>query len=330
MIEQQYFLYILYDPTFISQTFYVGYSNNPDRRLIEHIRIKEENIHKDNWIDKLSKRSIEPTYYLICSFDTKKKAKLAEIDMIALCKYIDLKIVNKTNGGDEPPHKYGEQHNSAKLKYEEVKEIRRLFFDGKITRKELSKRFNVSSTNIGDIIKYKIWKNDIDIPDNLQELIQQRTKEDREKLEESRSGNKHPLFGIKASDEKRKKLSESHKGQKSWNKGKKMPEEICIKNSISHLGIPAWNNGKKMSEEYSEKCRQRQLGKKYSQETKNKHSILSSGENNASAKLNIEKVLSIRTSYATEDISYSKLAKQFGVDKTTIAQIIKRKTWTHI
>jgi hypothetical protein len=53
----------------------------------------------------------------------------------------------------------------------------------------------------------------------------------------------------------------------------------------------------------------------------------SNGENNYNSKLNQEKVDNIRKKYKTGKFSYDILAKEYGVVKSTIAQIIKYKTW---
>ena len=54
------------------------------------------------------------------------------------------------------------------------------------------------------------------------------------------------------------------------------------------------------------------------------------GERNGMSKLTKEQVIEIRKKYIPQKYSLSKLAKEFGTEKTTIAQIIKRLTWKHI
>lgn len=51
------------------------------------------------------------------------------------------------------------------------------------------------------------------------------------------------------------------------------------------------------------------------------------GEGNVSAKLTWKEVEKIRILYSYGTITYAELAKEFGVDKSTIYQIVKRKTW---
>jgi len=51
----------------------------------------------------------------------------------------------------------GEKHSMAKLNERQVNEIRKLAIGGmKLT--EIAKRFNISPTNTGDIVNWKIWK----------------------------------------------------------------------------------------------------------------------------------------------------------------------------
>lgn len=333
MINQEnriHYLYILYDPTFISKKFYVGYSYRPNIRLKEHIEGKKENPFKENWIKKMARRNVEPVPFIITSAPTKTLAGLIEIQLIAFFRDIGVKLTNILDGGNIPPYKAGENHSMAKLNKKQVEEIRDLFFNKKVSKAQLSIQFNVSITNIKDIIAFKIWKNDFTQPENLRELINKRNKEDLLEFHKNRNGENHPSFGKKATEETRRKLSISHKGQVSHNKGKKTSAETRLKNSLSHMGQPGWNKGLKMSDEYKEKCRKRQTGKKYNQETKDKHSILSSGENNGSSKLKADDVIKIRELYSFGNHTYKMLSKQYNIDKSTIAQIIKRKTWKHI
>jgi hypothetical protein len=48
------------------------------------------------------------------------------------------------------------------------------------------------------------------------------------------------------------------------------------------------------------------------------------------AKLTADQVLAIRETHATGAKGYGKLALEYGVDKSNIAAIIRRRTWKHI
>lgn len=54
------------------------------------------------------------------------------------------------------------------------------------------------------------------------------------------------------------------------------------------------------------------------------------GIQNASSKLNEKQVTSIRQEYAEKNTSHSKLAKKYSVSRTTIYEILNRRTWNHI
>lgn len=53
------------------------------------------------------------------------------------------------------------------------------------------------------------------------------------------------------------------------------------------------------------------------------------GERVSSAKLTATQVVEIRKKYATGDYSYSKLGVEYGVDKSTIGDVVLGNTWTH-
>ncbi|ATN94422.1 HNH homing endonuclease 3 [Bacillus phage BSP10] len=54
------------------------------------------------------------------------------------------------------------------------------------------------------------------------------------------------------------------------------------------------------------------------------------GESNCKAKLTAEKVSKIREMYRTGEYSQRELGKRFNVSKTTIANIINNKIWSHV
>lgn len=100
-IPQTHYIYIVYDPSFISKRVYIGYSIEPDRRLYEHTHIKEENLIKDRWINKILARQINPAVCLFTSFPTEQLAGDAEIELIAFFKSIDIPLANIAPGGNK-------------------------------------------------------------------------------------------------------------------------------------------------------------------------------------------------------------------------------------
>jgi len=56
----------------------------------------------------------------------------------------------------------------------------------------------------------------------------------------------------------------------------------------------------------------------------------SRGADRPTAKLSEQDVLTIRDQYSKGDITQKELGQQYNVEPTTIGQIVRRKTWTHI
>jgi len=54
------------------------------------------------------------------------------------------------------------------------------------------------------------------------------------------------------------------------------------------------------------------------------------GENNGKSILKAEDVLEIRRLCRTENKSYAELARRFNISPTTIGDIVRRRTWTHL
>jgi DNA-directed RNA polymerase specialized sigma24 family protein len=53
------------------------------------------------------------------------------------------------------------------------------------------------------------------------------------------------------------------------------------------------------------------------------------GEQVTTARLTVENVRAIRQRRA-EGWIYTRIAADFGIDQSTVAQIVKRKTWQHV
>lgn len=84
------------------------------------------------------------------------------------------------------------------------------------------------------------------------------------------SGEKHPNYGIKMSEEIKQKISEANKGKPSPMKGKKLSKESREKISITKLGKISPMKGKKLSQESRKKISVARSGKKMSDESKAK------------------------------------------------------------
>lgn len=156
----------------------------------------------------------------------------------------------------------------------------------------------------------------------------------------SLSGECSPNFGKKASEEARRKMSKAQSGSKHHNYGKRGE------------GISSW--GYRHTEDTRKKITDAGTGRKHTEESKKKISVThmgelnpmygktmteyhkktliscNLGEKNYNAKITEREVLEIRQLYAHGGTTSRKLALQFNLEKTSVLNIINRKTWKHI
>ena len=97
------YIYLMYDPTTISKTCYVGWSYSLEKRLKKH---KEANNslakanHKKNWIKSLKKRGVKPLMLILDIIEPLGWWQLYETFYIAYYKSINIKLCNSTLGGE--------------------------------------------------------------------------------------------------------------------------------------------------------------------------------------------------------------------------------------
>lgn len=134
------------------------------------------------------------------------------------------------------------------------------------------------------------------------------------------------------------------RGYKHREEDRKKMSELAKARGITHEEIARMhkaNKGKKLSEERKNKISKALTGKKFTAERcrnisnslKGKQ-VRNSGSfkpgNSPSAKLTPEQVIEIRGKYIQFSYGYVTIGKEYGVDKKTIEDIIKRKTWAHL
>lgn len=162
MIETYTYIYVLRDPN-DNEIRYVGKSDNPKERIIEHIRkSKYKKTYKNNWIQKLLKEDKKPIMEII---DTVQKYEWSEKEKYWVKYYKDkgYNLTNLTEGGDGG--NFGDEINkliSQKLK-------------GRVFTEETIKIMSESAK------KRKL------------------TEEGRKSLSEKRKGEKNSMFGRKQS-----------------------------------------------------------------------------------------------------------------------------------
>lgn len=127
------------------------------------------------------------------------------------------------------------------------------------------------------------------------------------------------------SDEQKLKNSE-------YNKTHKQSPESIQKRVESYKKYYEENPDKKvkLTDEQKEHLSKINTGKKYSDETKQKHSINSRGNGNNCAKINEDDVREIRRLINEENVLSRKVAEQFNMEYSTIRKIIQRKLWKHL
>lgn len=97
------YIYILYDPTFISQKFYVGKTEQPPKkRLGGHL--KPSNLRRNyfsiNWIKSLLARNIKPAMHIVAVIPPLHDWETAEKTLISFLRWCKIEVVNLTEGGE--------------------------------------------------------------------------------------------------------------------------------------------------------------------------------------------------------------------------------------
>jgi hypothetical protein len=101
------YIYCLIDPT-NNDIRYVGKTVNPKNRFKYHVNphITDTNKHKKNWINKLKVNNILPEMFILDEIDCYDKEWIIyEEYWISQMKSWGFNILNKSNGGDNPPIK---------------------------------------------------------------------------------------------------------------------------------------------------------------------------------------------------------------------------------
>ena len=136
------------------------------------------------------------------------------------------------------------------------------------------------------------------------------------------NGEKNPNYGGgNWSEESKKKFSEYQKTQLL---GENNPFFGKTHSVSARLKMSKYHSGKILTEDHKQKISDNHA---FKGKTRPDHSIKMSGENNPKAKLTWDLVHKIREEYKGGGTSYRKLASIYGVDFTTIADIIKNKIW---
>ena len=203
MSDNKTYIYTLIDPI-TKEIRYVGKSDNPKERLIEHIRKnKYIKTYKNIWIQSLTKKDLKPILEVV---DTVDKTEWSEKEKywIKHFKELGCKLTNLTDGGDGG--NFGD------------------FVNKKISEKLKGRKFTEETIKL------------------MSEGARKRklTPEGRKSLSDKRKGEKNPMFGKKQSrfciESKFKSVNQfSITGEfiKTWRSLKEVSEYLLInRNSI--------------------------------------------------------------------------------------------------
>jgi predicted GIY-YIG superfamily endonuclease len=177
-IKGKYYVYILYDPIFISSELYVGYSGDVQDRYDKHCRnTARVNKRKIQTINEIKSRSGIPGIKLVAEYTLKQDALKVEKELAEFVKSLKIKLMNKATCGYEMPVSYGEDNCNGKFGDQQVFEMRRMFYEDRINATEIAKKFNISIQHICKILKYTARTNNVEIPHNIKELYRQTIRE---------------------------------------------------------------------------------------------------------------------------------------------------------
>jgi len=100
MGKEQHVIYALCDAD--GQARYIGYTSEPDRRLLSHHQASQlkRKTRKNNWIKFLLAKSCRADMIILEVYATAEELPQAEIELIEYYKSIGCDLVNGTSGGD--------------------------------------------------------------------------------------------------------------------------------------------------------------------------------------------------------------------------------------
>lgn len=144
----------------ITNKCYIGQSNNPSHRWVEHKSHANngDEIGKSVLYDAMRKYGVDNFDFSIIGwyedYNEKEKYYIEHYNSLVPNGY------NIMSGGEEPPHKYGEEHHNSAYSQEIVDKIIDDLISHKYTQIEIAKKYNVSqqlviSINLGMTHKRK-------------------------------------------------------------------------------------------------------------------------------------------------------------------------------
>jgi hypothetical protein len=233
------YIYCLIDPI-TKEVRYIGKSNNPNQRLVEHIKYSKYNSYKDNWIFGLKNKGLFPELFILDEV-IQDEWSFWEKYYISLYKSWGFKLTNLTEGGD------GNSLVSENMRNKISNGLKSYYQKNPSTRKNKTFVDLFGEERANEIIsKIILAKNGIKI----------HTEEHKLNLSNKMSGNQYTK-GRKLSEEHKKRISEKSKGRKVTDEVKK---KISKKNSGDKNGM----YGKKHTKDSLQKISDNSKGENHS------------------------------------------------------------------
>lgn len=206
-------------------------------------------------------------------------------------------------GGEDCPH--------AKLSADEVLEIRQRYVENDdLSSYDLAEEYGME---IKHILRGDAYQN-VPMPDGMEEAMRQTSRQARARGDDHHSAhfNEEEVLRLRRefveTDLFREEIREEYGVSETT------VYELLTGKTYGHLPIPD-------GIEQVMKRKERQLkSERYSME----------GESHSQSKLGKQDVREIRHRYENENVSYSDLGEEYGVDSSTIGPIVRQETWTHI
>jgi predicted GIY-YIG superfamily endonuclease len=94
----EYVVYALYDPREPDHIRYIGFTADPDRRLIQHLKENSAS-YKSRWVQKLLRNGHQPHLVILGEAKTREEILELEINYIAKYRQEGNRLTNGTEGG---------------------------------------------------------------------------------------------------------------------------------------------------------------------------------------------------------------------------------------
>lgn len=131
----------------INNKVYIGQAINSEQRFKAHCRVSRDKLAIDLAINKYGKEHFwyEIIESQIENYNEKEKYWIQYYNSLAPNGY------NISEGGEAPPIYYGEEHPNTKINDEKILEIKKDLRETNLSYKELSKKYNISKSQIASI-----------------------------------------------------------------------------------------------------------------------------------------------------------------------------------